>query len=72
MATDAPLAAQRAWIAQVAEAALEPELPICDPHHHLWLDDGHTGWPYTLEDLHAALFFIRSQRRLEMAVLWLV
>ena len=42
-----------AWIAQVVEEPLEPELPICDPHHHLWLDQGHTGWPYTLADLHA-------------------
>ena len=42
-----------AWIAQVREDALEPDLPICDPHHHLWLDEGHTGWPYTLDDLHA-------------------
>ena len=25
-----------AWLAQVVEDALEPELPICDPHHHLW------------------------------------
>jgi predicted TIM-barrel fold metal-dependent hydrolase len=25
-----------AWLAKVAEAALEPDLPICDPHHHLW------------------------------------
>jgi L-fuconolactonase len=25
-----------AWLAQVQEAAIEPELPICDPHHHLW------------------------------------
>ena len=41
------------WIAQVQEEVLEPELPICDGHHHLWLDTGHTGWPYTLEDLHA-------------------
>jgi predicted TIM-barrel fold metal-dependent hydrolase len=24
------------WLAQTAEAALEPELPICDPHHHFW------------------------------------
>ena len=45
--------AWKAWIAQVCEEALEPDLPICDPHHHLWLDAGHTGWPYTLEDLHA-------------------
>ncbi|MEM7407658.1 MAG: amidohydrolase family protein [Pseudomonadota bacterium] len=42
----------RAWMNQVQEAALEPELPICDPHHHLWLDAGHTGWPYGLGDFH--------------------
>ncbi len=24
------------WLAQVPEDALEPDLPICDPHHHLW------------------------------------
>ena len=24
------------WLAQTTEAPLEPELPICDPHHHLW------------------------------------
>ena len=24
------------WLAQTVEPALEPELPICDPHHHLW------------------------------------
>jgi predicted TIM-barrel fold metal-dependent hydrolase len=24
------------WLAQTTEVALEPELPICDPHHHLW------------------------------------
>jgi hypothetical protein len=26
----------QAWLDQVKEEALEPELPICDPHHHLW------------------------------------
>lgn len=26
----------QAWLAQVVEAPLEPALPICDPHHHLW------------------------------------
>lgn len=25
-----------AWRALTVEAALEPDLPICDPHHHLW------------------------------------
>ncbi len=24
------------WLAQVDEPVLEPELPICDAHHHLW------------------------------------
>lgn len=24
------------WLAQVDEEILEPDLPICDPHHHLW------------------------------------
>ncbi len=26
----------QAWLEKVQEAALEPDLPICDPHHHLW------------------------------------
>jgi predicted TIM-barrel fold metal-dependent hydrolase len=25
-----------AWLSKVKEEALEPDLPICDPHHHLW------------------------------------
>jgi predicted TIM-barrel fold metal-dependent hydrolase len=24
------------WLDQVTEEALEPELPVCDPHHHMW------------------------------------
>ncbi len=24
------------WLAMTLEDALEPDLPICDPHHHLW------------------------------------
>ena len=24
------------WLAQTTEDAIEPALPICDPHHHLW------------------------------------
>ena len=24
------------WLAQVREPIIEPERPICDPHHHLW------------------------------------
>ena len=26
----------RDWLAQTIEEPLEPALPICDPHHHLW------------------------------------
>ena len=24
------------WLALTQESSLEPEIPICDPHHHLW------------------------------------
>jgi L-fuconolactonase len=27
---------QTPWLERTTEPALEPELPICDPHHHLW------------------------------------
>lgn len=27
---------REAWLSQTSEAALEPDLPICDPHHHIW------------------------------------
>ena len=30
------LAVRPDWLAQHTEAALEPDLPIVDPHHHLW------------------------------------
>ena len=29
-------ATNQAWLDSVVEEALEPDLPICDPHHHLW------------------------------------
>jgi len=28
--------ADKSWLDQVTEETLEPDLPICDPHHHLW------------------------------------
>ena len=31
-----PTPSNRAWLDLTVEATLEPELPICDPHHHLW------------------------------------
>ncbi|MCI0547551.1 MAG: amidohydrolase family protein [Candidatus Rokubacteria bacterium] len=36
------------WLAQVQEEILEPDLPICDPHHHLW---DYPGRRYLLDEL---------------------
>jgi len=36
------------WVAKTTEPALEPELPIVDPHHHLWQ---RTGNDYMFHDL---------------------
>jgi predicted TIM-barrel fold metal-dependent hydrolase len=36
------------WLAQINEEILEPDLPIVDPHHHLW---DMRGKRYLLEDL---------------------
>ena len=30
------MATTEAWLALTTEETLEPELPICDPHHHFW------------------------------------
>ena len=30
------MATNDAWLALTVEETLEPDLPICDPHHHLW------------------------------------
>jgi L-fuconolactonase len=37
-----------AWVAKVTEEALEPSLPIVDPHHHLWQRAGND---YMFHDL---------------------
>lgn len=37
-----------AWVRKREEPALEPELPIIDPHHHLWVDARRR---YLLDDL---------------------
>jgi len=39
---------REAWLQQWDEDILEPDLPIVDPHHHLW-DRG--GWRYLLHEL---------------------
>ncbi|HEY0181952.1 MAG TPA: amidohydrolase family protein [Rhodopila sp.] len=40
------------WLAQHSEPVLEPDLPIVDPHHHLWVRDSNT---YLLPELLADL-----------------
>ena len=37
-----------AWVDQIQEDTLEPDLPICDPHHHLW---DHPQNRYLLDEL---------------------
>ena len=32
-----------AWLGLTEEAALEPDLPIVDPHHHLWTEQDAIG-----------------------------
>ena len=39
-----------AWLALHTEAALEPDLPIIDPHHHIW---DHANNPYLYADVAA-------------------
>ena len=38
------------WLARRKETAIEPDLEIVDPHHHLWDRGGST---YLAEQLHA-------------------
>lgn len=44
------MAGNAEWLEKVKEAALEPALPIIDPHHHLW---DHPGSRYELDELMA-------------------
>ena len=40
------------WLALTPEAPLEPELPICDPHHHFWDRRPRSPYPrYQLDEL---------------------
>src|SRR5438874_13559073 len=42
------LPVREAWLDRHKEPILEPELPIIDPHHHLW---DRPGWRYLLDEL---------------------
>jgi predicted TIM-barrel fold metal-dependent hydrolase len=40
------------WLAQAVETPLEPERPICDPHHHLWdRQPGRVAPRYLLDEI---------------------
>ncbi len=46
------MSSNAAWLAQVREAPLEPDMPICDPHHHLWdRRDGRVERRYMLDEI---------------------
>jgi L-fuconolactonase len=47
----APAPGTQDWLDLVVEDVVEPDLPIVDPHHHLWPADG--ALPYGLDELHA-------------------
>ena len=40
------------WLASHTEAIIEPDLPIVDPHHHLW---DRPEWRYLFDDIRADL-----------------
>ena len=42
----------QSWLANLKEEVLEPDLPICDPHHHLWdLRRGAVQERYLLDEM---------------------
>jgi predicted TIM-barrel fold metal-dependent hydrolase len=48
--TTPPSPVRQDWLDRWKEPILEPELPIIDPHHHLWV---RPGWRYMIDDLMA-------------------
>ncbi len=57
MSTPAPPPAgspvRQEWLDRQREEILEPDLPIVDPHHHLW---DRPGWRYLLDELLADVY----------------
>ena len=51
--TGSPEPGSQAWLDSVMEEVVDPDVPIVDPHHHLWPDGGR--FPYGLDDLLADL-----------------
>jgi predicted TIM-barrel fold metal-dependent hydrolase len=46
------LPVRQGWLDRWSEEIIEPDLPIVDPHHHLW---DRPGWRYLLDELLADL-----------------
>src|SRR5215475_2425920 len=55
------------WLALTQEQALEPELPICDPHHHFW-DQRMARIPYQRYLLHELVTDIQSGHNVRSTV----
>jgi predicted TIM-barrel fold metal-dependent hydrolase len=55
------------WLALTPEPALEPELPICDPHHHFW-DMRTERVPYQRYLLHELLADIQGGHNVRSTV----
>lgn len=47
-----PIPGSETWLSQLREVPIDPERPIIDPHHHLWVSRGDWG-PYLLGQLWA-------------------
>ena len=42
------------WLRRLTEEIIEPDLPIIDPHHHMWIRDGNTYLlPELLDDVYS-------------------
>jgi L-fuconolactonase len=55
------------WLALTPESALEPDLPICDPHHHFW-DRRTERLPYTRYQLDEILADLNSGHQVRSTV----
>src|SRR5215831_13163174 len=55
------------WLALTPEPTLEPELPICDPHHHFW-DYRTARMPYQRYLLHELVADIHSGHNVRSTV----
>src|SRR5437870_5923820 len=55
------------WLALTLEPTLEPELPICDPHHHFW-DLRTARLPYQRYLLHELVADIQSGHNVRSTV----